>query len=55
MKEDNIKKKDSKPVEVPSKKVERNAGKGDSPRNISERFRKNYDHIDWGHGRKRKK
>ncbi len=27
------------------------AGKGDVPRNISDKFRKNYDSIDWGRNR----
>jgi hypothetical protein len=29
------------------------AGKGDSPRNISNKFFKNYDLINWGHKKKK--
>lgn len=28
-------------------------GKGDKPRNLSERFRENYDSIDWGNRKKK--
>ena len=42
---------DKKPKAKPKKstptKPKRRNGKGDSPRNISEQFKKNYESIDW--------
>jgi len=35
-----------------AKKKGQQNGKGDSPRNISLRFRDNYDQIDWEHQKK---
>ena len=35
------------PKEKPAFTHKSDAGKGDAPRNISERFRRNYDEIDW--------
>jgi len=35
--------------------MKKQAGKGDKPRNcFSKEFKKNYDNINWGHGKKQK-
>lgn len=41
-------KKKVKPKKSTSTKSSHRNGKGDSPRNISEKFKKNYDKINWG-------
>ncbi len=41
-------KKKVKPKKSSTTKPKHQNGKGDSPRNISSKFKKNYDQIDWG-------
>lgn len=42
-----MKEKPKKKIKQTKSKSKHQNGKGDSPRNISQKFKKNYDQIDW--------
>lgn len=42
-----MKEKPKKQIKQTKPKSNNQNGKGDSPRNISEQFKKNYEHINW--------